>query len=128
MTNAHPAAELKDRTKAFALRIIKMIRGLPPGMESRVIGHQLLRCGTAVAANYRAVCRARSRAEFVSKMSIVLEEADEAAFWLELIVDAELISETRLGGLRAEANELVAIFNASRNTARKNREDESPNS
>jgi four helix bundle protein len=95
-------------------------------MESRVIGHQLLRSGTPVAANYRAVCRARSRAEFLSKMSIVLEEADESAFWLELLVDADLISETRLGGLRSEANELVAIFNASRNTARKNRGKDGP--
>ncbi|SRR6266536_1199083 len=124
MTVEHPATELKDRTKAFALRIIRLIRALPPGMESRVIGHQLLRAGTAgtaVAANYRAVCRARSRAEFVSKMSIVLEEADEASFWLELLSDAELMPHARLADLRAEANELVAIFNASRNTARKNR-------
>jgi four helix bundle protein len=121
MTVEHPATELKDRTKAFALRIIRLIRALPPGMESRVIGHQLLRAGTAVAANYRAVCRARSRAEFVSKMSIVLEEADEASFWLELLSDAELMPQARLADLRAEANELVAIFNASRNTARKNR-------
>ena len=126
MTDEHRASESKDRTKAFALRIIKVIRALPPGMESRVIGHQLLRSGTAVAANYRAVCRARSRAEFLSKLSIVLEEADESAFWLELLVDAELISESRLGGLRSEANELVAIFNASRTTARKNRGKEGP--
>ena len=121
MTEEHPAGELKDRTKTFALRIIRLIRALPPGMESRVISHQLLRSGTAVAANYRAVCRARSRAEFLAKMSIVLEEADESAFWLELLADAELIPNSRLGSLRSEANELVAIFNASRITARKNR-------
>ncbi len=121
MTDEHQATELKERTKAFALRIIKLIRALPAGMESRVIGHQPLRSGTAVAANYRAVCRARSRAEFLAKMSIVLEEADEGAFWLELLSDTELIPDHRLTSLRSEANELVAIFNASRNTARKNR-------
>lgn len=118
--------ELKDRTKAFALRIIRLIRALPPGMETRVISHQLLRSGTAVAANYRAVCRARSRAEFVAKMSMVLEEADESAFWLELLADAEIIPESRLGSLRSEANEWVAIFNASRMTARRNRGDSGP--
>ena len=126
MTGEHPATELKDRTKGFALRIIRLIRALPPGMEARVIGHQLLRAGTAVAANYRAVCRARSRAEFVSKMSIVLEEADEASFWLELLSDVELMPPARLADLRAEANELVAIFNASRSTARKNRGKDAP--
>jgi four helix bundle protein len=104
MTEEHRSAELKDRTKAFALRIIRLIRALPPGMESRVIGHQLLRSGTAVAANYRAVCRSRSRAEFLAKMNIVLEEADESAFWLELLSDLELVSKARLTNLRSEAN------------------------
>lgn len=121
MTDEHRATELKERTKAFALRIIRLIRALPSGMESRVIGHQLLRSGTAMAANYRAVCRSRSRAEFLAKMSITLEEADESAFWLELLADAEIIPKSKLENLRSEADELVAIFNASRNTARKNR-------
>lgn len=120
MANERQAVELKDRTKAFAVRIVRLIRALPPGMESRVIGHQLIRAGTAVAANYRAVCRSRSRAEFLAKMSIVLEEADESAFWLELLVDTELVPEPKLASLRSEANQLVAIFNASRSTARKN--------
>src|SRR5437764_1818861 len=110
---------LKERTKKFALRIIRVIRSLPAGMEGRIIGHQLLRSGISVAANYRAVCRSRSRAEFLAKMSIVIEEADESAFWLELLVDAGLIPATKLKELKSEANQLVAIFNASRVTARK---------
>jgi four helix bundle protein len=113
------AEALRDRTKKFALRIIRVIRSLPPGPEGRIIGHQLLRSGISVAANYRAVCRARSRAEFLAKLSIVIEEADESAFWLELLVDAGLISEAKLKELKSEANQLVAIFNASRVTARK---------
>jgi len=88
-------------------------------MEGKVIGLQLLRCGTSVAANYRAVCRARSRAEFAAKLGIVLEEADEAAFWLELLVDAEIFRRQQLDQLLAEANELVAIFVASRQTTMK---------
>jgi len=82
------AEELKSRTKQFALRVIRVIRSLLPGAEGRIIGHQLLRSGMSVAANYRAVCRARSRSEFLAKPSIVIEEADESAFWLELLVDA----------------------------------------
>jgi four helix bundle protein len=114
------ANALKDRTKQFALRIIRLTRALPAEVESRVISYQLLRSGTSVVANYRAVCRARSRAEFLAKMAIVLEEADESAFWLELLSEAGLIPETKLSALRAEANELVAIFNASRATAKRN--------
>ena len=115
----HLATDLKDRSKKFALRVMKVVRSLPPGAEGRMIGNQLLRSGTSVAANYRAACRARSRAEFLAKLSIVLEESDETAFWLELLVDAGLISEGKLKDLRDEANQLVAIFNASRNTAKK---------
>lgn len=113
------AEVLKNRTKQFALRIIRVVRSLPPGAEGRIISHQLLRSGMSVAANYRAVCRARSRPEFLSKLAIVIEEADESAFWLELLVDAGLISESKLKDLRSEANQLVAIFNASRSTAKK---------
>ena len=115
----HQANALKDRTKKFALRIIQVIRSLPPGPEGRIIGHQLLRSGMSVAANYRAVCRARSRPEFLSKLAIVIEEADESAFWLEMLVDAGLVSEPKLKNLKSEANQLVAIFNASRTTAKK---------
>ncbi len=116
----HQADALKEHTKQFALRIIRVIRSLPPGLEAKIIGHQLLRSGMSVAANYRAVCRARSRPEFLSKLAIVIEEADESAFWLELLVDAGLVKGTKLTELKSEANQLVAIFNASRTTAKKN--------
>jgi len=115
----HPATDLKDRTKKFALRVVTVVRSLPPGMEGRMIGNQLLRSGTSVAANYRAVCRARSRPEFLAKLAIVIEEADETACWLEFLIDAGLIPESKLRDLRSEANQLVAIFNASRTTAKK---------
>ena len=114
-----PASDLKDRTKRFALRIVKVVRSLPANAEGRMIGNQLLRCGTSVAANYRAVCRARSRPEFLAKLAIVIEEADESAFWLDFVVDAGLIPERKLNDLRSEANQLVAIFNAFRRTAKK---------
>jgi len=84
-----------------------------------MIGNQLLRSGTSVAANYRAVCRARSRPEFLAKLAIVIEEADETSFWLEFLVDAGLIPDSKLKDLISEANQLVAIFNASRTTAKK---------
>lgn len=113
------AVALKDRTKKFALRVMRVVRSLPAGAEGRTVGHQLLRSGTSVAANYRAVCRARSRPEFLAKLAIVIEEADESAFWLELLVDAGLVAESKLKDLRSEADQLVAIFNASRTTARK---------
>jgi four helix bundle protein len=122
MAEDHPATELKQRTKSFALRIVRLVRALPAGIETKVIGQQLLRCGTATAANYRAACRSRSRAEFISKISIALEEADETAFWLELLADAEIVPQARLAALQAEANELVAILNSSRSTARQNGE------
>jgi four helix bundle protein len=115
----HQADVLKNRTKQFALRIIRVVRSLPPGAEGRIITHQLLRSGKSVAANYRAVCRARSRPEFLSKLAIVIEEADESAFWLELPVDSGLVHESKLKDLISEANQLVAIFNASRSTAKK---------
>jgi four helix bundle protein len=115
----HQAEALKERTKQFALRIIRVIRSLPAGSEGRIIGHQLLRSGMSVAANYRAVCRARSRPEFLAKLAIVIEEADESAFWLELLVDAGLVQDRKLKDVRSEANQLVAIFNASRTTAKK---------
>jgi four helix bundle protein len=113
------AEVLKPRTKQFALRIIRVIRSLPPGQERKIISHQLLRSGMSVAANCRAVCRERSRREFLAKLAIVIEEADESAFWLELLVDAGLVSEAKLKELKSETNQLVAIFNASRTTAKK---------
>ncbi|MGA2608239.1 MAG: four helix bundle protein [Terriglobia bacterium] len=110
--------ELRQRTKQFALRIIKLFRALPKTEEARVLGKQVLRSGTAVAANYRSACRARSRADFISKIGITVEEADETAFWLELLIDASIVRRARLENLLAEANELVRIFAASRTTAK----------
>jgi four helix bundle protein len=109
---------LRERTKQLALRIVRLFRSLPRTEEARVIGKQLLRSGTSVAANYRAVCRARSKAEFVAKMGVVVEETDETVFWLELFVDSSVVPAAQLDGVLAEANELLAIFAASQRTAR----------
>lgn len=122
MNSLEKAAVLKDRTKQFAIRIVAVVRSLPPSREGSVIGNQLLRSGTAVAANYRAVCRARSRAEFISKMSIVVEEADETAFWLELLADTKVIPKDKLAPLLKEANELLAICAATLRTAKYNKQ------
>ena len=116
----HQAEELKTPTKAFALRIIQLVRTLPFCSEPRVIGTQLLRSGTSAASKYRAACRSRSRGEFLSKLGIVVEEADESAFWLELLTGAGIVAHARLDNLRSEAEQLVAIFNPSRTTARRN--------
>ena len=110
---------LKNRTKQFAIRIVKLFRLLPRTEEARIIGKQMLRSGTSVAANYRAVCRARSKAEFIAKIGIVGEEADETVLWLELLVDTEIVQQKRMTSLLAEANELLAIFAASQYTAKK---------
>jgi four helix bundle protein len=118
--------ELKQRTKAFALRAIKMTQTLPKSMAADVVGRQLLRSSTSVAANYRAACRSRSRAEFVAKMGVVEEEADESAFWLEMLADSALMKPVRLSELAKKADELVAIAVASIRTAR-NRRGPSPN-
>lgn len=113
--------ELKVRTKKFALRIIRLTRSLPKNDEGRVIGKQLLRCGTSVAANYRAVCRARSNAEFISKLGIVIEEADECILWLELIIESGMMKQSLLGELLQEADEITAIMVASSNSAGKHK-------
>jgi four helix bundle protein len=109
--------EMKQRTKAFALRVIKVINSLPGDLVSRRLGDQLLRSGTSVAANYRAVCRARSKADFISKLGIVEEEADESALWMELLIESGIVSPARLGKLLDEANQLTAITVASRKSA-----------
>jgi len=109
---------LRDRTKRFALRILRLFRSLPNRPDARVLGTQILRSGTSVAANYRAACRARSRAEFISKMGIVVEEMDETVFWIEFIMDGGLVKPSRMQALLAEANELLAIFGASQLTAK----------
>lgn len=110
--------ELQRRMRAFALRVIRMTDTLPRRMSADVLGRQVLRSATSVAANYRAACRAKSRADFVSKMGTVEEEADETAFWLDLIGAAELVPTTKLGALQQEADELTAIAVSSIKTAR----------
>src|SRR5262245_2330122 len=112
--------ELRQRTKQFALRVMRLAEALPETKSGRAIGSQLVRSGTSVGANYRAACRARSRAEFISKMGTVEEEADESAFWMELIMEAPLLPERRVRALWKEADELIAIVSASRLTARRN--------
>ncbi|MDO8679402.1 MAG: four helix bundle protein [Acidobacteriota bacterium] len=111
--------ELKDRTKRFAVDVIGLCRELPPTLDGRRLGQQLIDSGTSVAANYRASCRARSRAEFISKLGIVLEEADESLFWLELMIDSHLVTAARTEKLLKEADELTAIFVASLKTAKR---------
>ena len=110
--------DLRARTSQFALRIVRLYRALPPNEESRILGRQLLRSGTSIGANYRAACRARSRAEFIAKLGIVLEESDETAFWLELLVEAHIASHEQFDVLVKEAKELTSIFVTSICTAK----------
>jgi len=109
--------DLKKRTKLFALRILKLVAALPKTIAGRTIAGQLVRSGTSVAANYRASCRARSKAEFISRLGVVEEEADESALWLELIIEGALMKPSLVKPLWVEANELVAIMTSSRKTA-----------
>ena len=121
MSKIDRARELQDRTKKFALRIITAFSRLPKTEEARILGRQFLRSGTSVAANYRAACRARSAADFISKISIVTEEADETLFWLELVVEGKLVRPEKLKSMLAECEELLRIFSASLATAKANR-------
>lgn len=114
------AGELRDRTKECALRILKLVVALPKTVEGRAIANQLVRSGTSVAANYRSACRARSRPEFIAKLGVVLEEADETLLWLELIVAGRILPPKPVEALLKEANELVAIFVTSRKSAASN--------
>lgn len=113
--------ELKERTKRFALLILKLTSGLPKTDEARVVRNQLARAGTSVGANYRASCRARSRAEFISKIGTVIEEADESCYWMEIIIEGGMLPEQEVASLLQEANELTAIMTASRKTAEENK-------
>jgi four helix bundle protein len=121
MNKLDAAKRLQNRTKQFAIQIIKTFAALPKNEAARVIGRQLLRSGTAVAANYRAACRARSLPDFISKLAIVVEEADETLFWIELLVDSNLVSLESIALLRGECDELVKIFASSLATAKSNR-------
>src|SRR6266571_546840 len=121
MNTLNHAKQLQDRTKKFAIRVIKAFARLPRDEAARIIGRQFLRSGTSVAANYRAACRARSLADFISKLSVVLEEADETLFWLDLLADSKIVSPDSVKSVRSECNELVKIFSSSLRTAKSNR-------
>jgi four helix bundle protein len=118
MAEGYKADELKARSKRFAIAVVTLFRELPRTEEARILGRQLLRSGTSVAANYRAACRARSKAEFIAKLGVVVEEIDETVFWIELLAESGTFPQTRLKRIEIEANELLAIFAASRNTAK----------
>src|ERR1700751_5265225 len=111
------SAELQQRTKSFALRILKLIEHLPNTVGGRILANQLARSGTSVGANYRAACRARSRAEFASKLGTVAEEADESLYWLELIRDGNFMGQKRIAFLLSQAGELTAVFPSGRRSA-----------
>ena len=114
--------DLKNRTKAFALRVMKLVGSLPQDTAGKTVGGQLIRSATSVAANYRAACRGRSKAEFISKLGIVEEEADESCFWLEIIAESGLMERKLVESLLKEANELTAIFVRSRISAKRGKE------
>lgn len=119
--NSQAARDLRDlkyRSKCFALRIIKLVESLPKTQTANVLGKQLLRSGTSVAANYRAACRSRSNADFIAKMGIVEEETDESVFWMEMLIDSGLVKLGLVTDLLDEGNQLTAIWVTSINTAR----------
>jgi four helix bundle protein len=113
--------EMKTRTKQFALRIIRLIENLPQARAADVIGKQLVRCGTSVGANYRASCRAKSTADFISKLAIVEEEADESIYWMELLIEANIVKENLLKSLINEANQILSIIVSSIKTLKEKR-------
>ena len=121
MNTLQSAKQLQDRTKKFAVRNIKAFARLPKEEATRIIGRQFLRSATSLAANYRAACRARSGADFISKIGIVTEEADETLFWFELVVESELIPTALIQPLMLEREELLRIFSAPFPTAKRNR-------
>ncbi|HEY8666534.1 MAG TPA: four helix bundle protein [Tepidisphaeraceae bacterium] len=121
MGNEEAKRDLRARTKQFALRVIKMYVALRRNEIARVLGHQAVRSGTSVGAHYREACRARSVAEFISKLEGGLQELDETSYWLELLVESGQVKKTRLEDLQHEANELTAILASSAITAKKSR-------
>src|SRR6185369_397826 len=112
------STELKERTMCFAVRVLKFADALPNKVSGRTVANQIARSGCSVASNYRSALRGKSRADFIHKITTVLEEADETGFWIELIERAELLPAKRLAALRVEAEELIKIFNATRTTAK----------
>ncbi len=120
-TAAEPRRDLRYRTKAFAVRVVKLVDALPATRAAGVIGQQLMRSATSVGANYRSACRGRSQAEFIAKLGIVEEEADETIYWFELLIETGLVPEAMLKDLIREANEITAMVVASIRTSRSNR-------
>jgi four helix bundle protein len=120
MNNLEFAIKMQGRTMTFAVEIVKFFVKLPKMDEARTLGRQLLRAGTSVGANYRAVCRSKSEADFISKMGTVVEEADECGFWLDLLQQSGVCAEAGVQPLKSEADELVRIFSASLSTAKTN--------
>jgi four helix bundle protein len=116
----YPRKDLQERTKQFGLRVVRLVDALPRRKSATVIGKQLLRSATSVGANYRAACQGRSRLDFIAKLGIALEEADESLYWLEMLQDAKLVSRPKIASLIDEANQLVAILTTSQKTARAN--------
>ncbi len=117
------AEYFRNRTKKFVIDNIKLFRLLPKTEEAKIIGRQLLRSSSSVGANYRAVCRARSQAEFYAKLSIVVEEADESLFWMEVLVEAELVKQTEISPLMNEANEILKVVSTARKSVSDNKKD-----
>jgi len=120
-SNLMTQAEMKTRTKQFALRIIKLVSSLPPNLITEIIGKQLLRSGTSVGANYRASCRAKSTADFINKLAIVEEEADESMYWIELLIESNQIKKNLVENLLTEANEILSIVVSSIKTSKEKR-------
>ena len=118
MSNLDFAVQMQARTKTFAVQVVKFFGKLPKSEEARVLGRQLLRSGTSVAANYRAACRAKSDADFISKIGTVVEETDETMFWLELLEESDVCASPAIGPIKTEADELLRIFSTSLNTAK----------
>ncbi len=118
---SYDSTELKNRTKVYALRIIKLYQALPKSGEAQVIGKQILRSGTSVGAQYREACRAKSPADFINKMEGSLQELEETGYWVELLAESKIVTADRLAELQKETNELTAIFVASVKTTKKNR-------
>ncbi len=115
---------MKERTQSFALRIIKLVESLPNTQTANIVGKQLLRCGTSVGANYRAACRGKSRADFVSKLGIVEQEADEVIYWIEILIKSDLIKHSKVENLLDETKQILAIIVSSINTARGGKREE----
>jgi len=120
MQNMATVNNLKDRTKKFSIDVVALVAGLPKSVVAEVLGKQILRSATSVGANYRAACRAKSQADFINKIAIVIEEADETQFWIELMVETKIIKRDIAALLWKEADELVSIMTASSKTAKKN--------